>query len=51
MIKRCGKCANWDRVPSAQYQDEKYGKGNRVFNRGAKTKIPGNNSNKKKEGA
>lgn len=30
-VKRCAKCADY-RSPAAQYQNEKYGLGNRVHN-------------------
>jgi hypothetical protein len=32
MLKKCDKCAEHDRIPAAEYQDKKYGKGIRVHN-------------------
>lgn len=38
MIAHCGTCKSG---PAAEYQDEKYGKGNRVFNLCAKGEKSG----------
>jgi len=41
-IKQCSKCKGWDRnAPGAEFQNKRYGKGNRVCN-----KTAGKESNK-----
>lgn len=33
VISTCSKCGDDDMTPAAAYQNKKYGKGNRVFNK------------------